>query len=82
MPLIGAPRTTFQSKFSVIFLAYLIVTLHTYKVVFSTLQMDELHQGLIAALNAQENTMLQKESINLVNQTEVYWFFQELNKFF
>ena len=42
--------------------------------------MDELHQGLIAALNAQENTMPQKESINLVNQTEVYWFFQELNK--
>ena len=46
------------------------------------LQMDELHQGLIAALNAQENTMPHKESINLVNQTEVYWFFQELNKLF
>jgi len=46
------------------------------------LQMDELHQGLIAALNAQEDTMPQKESINLVNQTEVYWFFQELNKLF
>merc|ERR1719362_976476 len=26
--------------------------------------------------------MPQKESINLVNQTEVYWFFQELNKLF
>jgi len=45
-------------------------------------KMDELHQGLIAALNAQENTMPQKEYINLVNQTEVYWFFQELNKLF
>ena len=44
--------------------------------------MDELHQGLIAALNAQDNTMPQKESINLVNQTEVFWFFQELNKLF
>ena len=44
--------------------------------------MNELHQSLLSALNDKETTSQLNDSINLINHTEVYWIFQELEKLF
>ena len=44
--------------------------------------MNELHQSLLSALHGREPTSQMNDSINLINHTEVYWIFQELEKLF
>ena len=44
--------------------------------------MENLHQGLLSALNFKDLNSSYIEPINLINETEVYWFFQEMEKLF
>lgn len=48
----------------------------------SQTKMNELHQSLLSALHGKEPTSQMNDSINLINHTEVYWIFQELEKLF
>ena len=42
--------------------------------------MAQLHQSLICALNDENKNYTNKQMLKLINETEVYWFFQEVEK--
>jgi len=45
-------------------------------------KMNSLHRSLLSALDIIDLNSSNIEPINLINNTEVYWFFQELEKLF
>ena len=42
--------------------------------------MAQLHQSLISALDDEKNNYTNEKMLKLINKTEVYWFFQEVEK--
>ena len=42
--------------------------------------MAQLHQSLISALYDEKNNYTNEKMLKLINKTEVYWFFQEVEK--
>jgi len=58
--------------------------LHSAVVSFeSQSKMSQLHQSLVCALDdKKDNNYSNKQLLKLVNKTEVYWFFQEIEKVF
>ena len=42
--------------------------------------MAQLHQSLICALDDEKNNYTNEKMLKLINKTEVYWFFQEVEK--
>jgi len=45
-------------------------------------KMSQLHQSLLSALNDENGNHSKKQMLKLVNKTEVYWVFQEIEKIF
>jgi len=45
-------------------------------------KMAELHQSLLCALDDENSNYSSEKLLKLVNETEVYWFFQEIEKVF
>ena len=44
------------------------------------LQMAELHQSLICALVDENKIYTNTQMLKVIDETEVYWFFQEVEK--